>query len=80
MTVIQKLYFSSGYLQVRLNFLLLPVLMQGFPIKFPSQFCSKFWLISMLYGISSQVFTIKLCFNYKHMLGSFWKIAPCKRV
>lgn len=87
MTVTQKLYFSSCkdkkikfYLQVRLNFLMLPVLMKCFPIKFPSQFHSKFWLIGMLHRISSQLFTIKLCFNYKHMLGSFWKITPCKRM
>lgn len=90
--IIQTLYFSSckdkknklnsraNLIYFRFNFPLLPVLMKCFPIKFPSQFSSKFWLISMLYRISSQLFTIKLGFNYKHVLWSFWKIAPCNRV
>lgn len=90
--IIQTLYFSSckdkknklnsraNLIYFRFNFPLLPVLMKCFPIKFPSQFSGKFWLISMLYRISSQLFTIKLGFNYKHVLWSFWKIAPCNRV
>lgn len=65
MTVTQKLPFANYkdknikfYLQIRFHFLRLPVLMKCFSIKFPGQFCSKFWLISMLHRVSSQLLTI----------------------